>query len=104
MTTKETLILKIIQGYSPQHLEYNILYDLQRVKEICAIVWDTANNEIDEICELKADKEVLEQKIEELKAQIEELEKQHEIDLEAEYQKGRDEEESYRLDLNERYS
>jgi Skp family chaperone for outer membrane proteins len=64
METKEKLILKIIQGYSPQHLEYDILYDLQKVKEICAIVWDTANNEVDNICELKAEKEILEQRLE----------------------------------------
>jgi hypothetical protein len=102
METKEKLILKIIQGYSPQHLEYDILYDLQKVKEICAIVWDTANNEVDEICELKAEKEVLEQRLEELIAEIEDLKEQHKLDLEAEYQKGRDDEESYRLDLDER--
>lgn len=71
-TPKRTeLINAIIQGYSPQQYEYETGYSLQQLTDIANIIWDTANNELDEICELKSEKEILEQRIESLEKKSE---------------------------------
>ena len=103
-TKKRTeLIESIIKQFFPNALPYSN-YSREAVMMLCNAVWDTANNELDEICELKAEKAELERRLEELQSEIEYLKEQHKLDLETEYQKGRDDEESYRLDLDERYS
>lgn len=69
-TKKRTkLIEAIIKQYAPLLYEmqdsknHTINYCVENVRDICNIIWDTANKELDEICELKADKEILEQRI-----------------------------------------
>lgn len=62
MKTKNKIIENIIKHHFPIAFNEN-QYTFQMVKNICQSVWDTANNEVDDICELKAEKAELERRL-----------------------------------------
>lgn len=58
-TSKRTeLIENIIKQFYPD-ITPDTTYSRDAVKVICELVWHTANNELDEICELKEDNKCL---------------------------------------------